>query len=175
MNALIVYESMFGSTRKIAEAMAESLRSSDIAVTVTTAADAAREPAGWDLVIVGAPTHAHSLPRPSSRAEAAAWAIEPQKHLSIEAGADGPGVREWLDGIVLPEPRPRFAAFTTRVDMPRIFTGDASVAIQRRLHKQHVDLEAHEDFLVDSRSALLPGEVQRAKDWVTQLMSVPVA
>ena len=36
MNTLIVYESMFGNTRMLAEAIAETLRSADVGAAVTT-------------------------------------------------------------------------------------------------------------------------------------------
>ena len=69
----IVYESMFGNTRRIAEAISEGLRET---VPVDVAAVHRLEP--WplepDIVIVGAPTHVHGLSRPSTRSEAARWA-----------------------------------------------------------------------------------------------------
>ena len=172
MNTLIVYESMFGNTRMVAEAIAEALRSAGAGVTVTTAASAPADLTGYDLVLVGAPTHAHTLPQVSSRKQAAAWADDPQKMLTLEAGAREPGVREWLDRILLPEPQPRFAAFSTRADIPHIFAGDAAAAIKRRLHKRDVKVEADADFLVDLESHLVSGEELRAKEWATRLAPV---
>ena len=128
MNALIVYESMFGNTRRLAEAMAEALETSGADVTVSPACDAPADLSDYTLVVVGAPTHAHSLPRPKSRAEAAEWAVDPTKKLSLEEKARATGVREWLEGIMLVG-NPRFAVFSTRVDIPRIFSGDAAAAI----------------------------------------------
>ncbi len=172
MNTLIVYESMFGNTRTLAEAIAETLQSAGAGVTVTTAADAPADVADFDLVVVGAPTHAHTLPQTSSRKEAAAWADDPQKALALEAGAQEPGVREWLDRLLLTEPQPRFAAFSTRADIPRIFAGDAAAAIKRRLHKRDVKVDAHADFLVDLESHLVTGEELRAKEWAARLTPV---
>ena len=175
MKTLIVYESMFGNTRMIAEAVAEALRSTGGDVTVAVAAEAPADLGGYDLVVAGAPTHAHTLPQPSSRTQAVSWADDPDKKLKIEAAAQKPGIREWLDGIVVPEPTPRFAAFSTRADIPRIFAGDASAAIKRRLHKRDIGLDAREDFLVDMDSHLVDGEEQRAKAWALKLAPVASA
>ncbi len=59
-----------------------------------------------------------------------------------------------------------FAAFDTRVDMPRIFTGSAATAISTRLRKRGLrELVRPESFLVDKDSRLLAGELERAHAW----------
>jgi len=64
MTTLIVYFSKFGNTRKLAEAMAETLRpSADVrAISIDRLAPADFE--GVDLVVMGTPTHAFSVPQP---------------------------------------------------------------------------------------------------------------
>src|SRR4051812_43047384 len=114
MNALIVYESMFGSTRIIAEAMAAELRVGGTDTTVVPAGEAPVDVRGYPLVIVGAPTHAHGLPGEQSRKQAVEWAADPAKNLALEPNAAQAGVREWL-GRVAPTRDSRFAAFSTRV------------------------------------------------------------
>jgi flavodoxin len=52
MKALIVYDSVFGNTAKVAQAMAEALQTSAVPVSRVTA-DMLR---GVDLLIVGSPT-----------------------------------------------------------------------------------------------------------------------
>ncbi|WP_243077179.1 flavodoxin domain-containing protein [Microbacterium sp. SS28] len=173
MNALIVYESMFGNTRQVADAMREALESTDVEVTLTTAAGAPADLGGFELVIVGAPTHAHTLPQPTSRVQGGAWADDPEKDLRLEPGAHEPGVREWIERIATPDTAARFASFSTRVDIPRIFSGDAALAIAKRLRKRGIVVTLHADFLVDRDSHLLEGEVERAHDWATQLLAVP--
>ncbi len=168
MRALVVYESMFGNTRTVAKAIARGLEGVGVATTVT-AATTAPDPSGYDLVFVGAPTHAHTLPQPSSRAEAAAWAKHPEKALSLEPTAGDAGVREWLKGLGAIESPPRFAAFATRVDMPRIFTGDASSAIAKRLKGAGIRDVAKECYLVSSVNVLLDGEADRAATWAANL------
>ncbi|MFK4834811.1 flavodoxin family protein [Microbacterium sp. ZW T2_14] len=174
MNALIVYESMFGNTRRLAEAMAEALETSGADVTVSPACEAPADLSDYTLVLVGAPTHAHSLPRPKTRAEAAEWAVDPTKKLSLEETARATGVREWLDAIMLVG-SPRFAVFSTRADIPRIFSGDATAAIAKALRRRLADVDAHADFLVGMDNRLLDGEESRAREWAGGLVAVPSA
>jgi hypothetical protein len=176
MDALIVYESMFGNTRRLAEAIADSLETAGVDVTTVPAREAPSDLSDYQLVVVGAPTHAHSLPRPNSRSEAAQWAADPTKNLTLEAEAEAgsPGVREWLKGVSLVG-SPRFAVFSTRVDIPRIFSGDACNAIAKGLRRRLADVDARADFLVGLDSNLLDGEVDRAREWAGSLSPVPSA
>ena len=172
MRALVVFDSMFGSTRALAEAIAGTLEHSGVTTTLTTAASAPRSIAGYDLVIVGAPTHAHTLPQASSRTEAAGWAADPAKALTLEPSAHDPGVREWLKGLVVPDPAPHVAAFSTRVDIARILAGDAAVSIAKRLRPLGVRHVEQECFLVTKSSALLEGERLRAEHWAERLFAL---
>ena len=124
-HATIVYESMFGSTRQVAEAIAEGLRETT-PVTVMPVKDAPETFPDAGLLVVGAPTHAHGLSRPSSRTEAGKWGDDPERRLALEPDAEGIGVREWLD--TCGELPARFAAFDTRADMPEIFSGSAAAS-----------------------------------------------
>jgi len=174
MNALIVYESMFGNTRKLAEAIAEELQAAGVHATIMTAHKAPPDLSDYRLVIVGAPTHAHSLPRPKSRTEATEWAADPTKKLTLEPAATERGVREWLEGVTLVG-SPRFAAFSTRADIPRIFAGDACAAIAKGLRRHLADVDAHADFLVGLDNHLVDGEEDRAREWAGSLIPVPSA
>lgn len=171
MNTLIVYESMFGNTRRLAEAMADVLRTGGDDVTVTHAHAAPSDLSDYALVIIGAPTHAHTLPRPESRTEAANWAADPDKMLVLDPAAGSSGVREWLNRLLLAG-NPRFAVFSTRVDIPRIFGGDAATAIVKRLRRRGAEVDSRTDFLVDKGSLLVEGEEQRAREWVAELLGV---
>ena len=67
MRAVIVYESMFGSTKKVAEAIAGGLADgAEVSVVPVTSAGA-HTLDGADLVVVGGPTHTHGMSRPSTR------------------------------------------------------------------------------------------------------------
>jgi flavodoxin len=172
MKTLIVYESMFGNTRRIAEALAQALDAAGVEATVTPAASAPTDVSGFDLVIVGAPTHAHSLPRPSSREQAANWAADPAKHLVLEEHATGAGVREWTKSLELSTNPPRFAAFSTRADIPRLFAGDATVAIAKQLERLGAEVDPRMDFLMDPEDGLVDGELDRARDWAEQFAAI---
>ncbi|MDI2099511.1 flavodoxin family protein [Ruicaihuangia caeni] len=161
MTAVVLYESMFGNTRRIAEAIAEGL-SPVTAVTVEPCSRGGGADA--DLVVLGAPTHAHTLPRPESRKEAARWADDPEQHLTLEPEATASGVREWLEQLTTPPEA--WAAFGTRVDIPRMFAGDASAGIQRRLRRLGSDpIAESECFVVTTKNTLVDGELERAREW----------
>lgn len=174
MNALIVYESMFGNTRRIAEAIADGLKNAGVDVTLTLAYEAPADLSDYALVIVGAPTHAHSLPRAKSRSEAVTWAADPTKDLALEPMARAAGVREWLERVMLVGD-PHFAVFSTRANIPSIFSGDACKAIAKGLRQRLAEVAAHTDFLVDLDSRLLEGEETRAREWASGLTPLPIA
>ncbi|MFH8250217.1 flavodoxin family protein [Microbacterium sp. B2969] len=163
----VVYESMFGNTRRIAEAIAEGVLES---ATVEVRAVHGLEP--WpltsDVVIVGAPTHVHGLSRASTRAEAVRWSEDQARDLQLDESADGTGIREWLKES--PPKALLFVAFDTRADMPRIFTGSAAVAIDRKLRARGMSrLADPNSFVVDKQSRLVDGEVDRAREWGREL------
>ncbi|WP_394768943.1 flavodoxin domain-containing protein [Lacisediminihabitans sp.] len=164
MKALVIYESMFGSTRRIAEQIAAGLAGSSTVVLVTVH-DA--DPLGIglaDLIVVGAPTHLHGMSMPATRAAAVAMSNDPQRHLALESGAVGGGVREWLETV--PTGPGLFAAFDTRRDMARILTGAASVSIGRSLARRGLhQVSRRSSFLVDDSEAIKAGELERARAW----------
>ncbi len=64
MRAVIVYESMFGNTHAIADAIGEGLEPK-LEVVVVPLAEAGRERLGdADLLVVGGPTHFHGMSHP---------------------------------------------------------------------------------------------------------------
>lgn len=171
MRAIVVYESMFGATRHIAEAVAEGLRPS-AEVRLVRAADVEESALdGVDLLVVGAPTHAWSMPRAGTRKGAPEYVRRPASGLNLEPGADAaPGVREWLSS--LHGLRVAAAAFDTRISMAPLFTGRASRAIAKGLRRAGAfPLMAPESFLVDKKSHLLPGQTERARAWGAQVAS----
>lgn len=171
MRVLVVYESMFGNTRLIAQAIAEGLRG-DADVQVVGVVDADTVLDRYDLVVVGGPTHAWGMSWPSTRRGAPIRVEKPGSELALEAGADtGPGVREWL-ATVRPS-RAKAAAFDTRINSRTLFTGRASKSINRQLLRHGFSVVVSpESFLVDKKSHLLPGELERAGAWAAGLSAV---
>lgn len=163
----VVYESMFGNTRRIAEAICQG-----VSETVTADLTAAHRLDPWPLeldgVIVGAPTHVHGLSTPASRAEARASAKSSRPGVELAASAQVNGVREWLHDS--PPDVEFFAAFDTRVDEPRIFAGSAADTIDDALSARGIRrLAKAESFLVDGENHLVEGELERALSWGRQL------
>jgi hypothetical protein len=164
MRALIVFESMYGNTHVVADHVADGLRSS-FETTVVPVDDATPELVrASDLLVCGGPTHAHGLSRVSTR-NAAVAAAEKDGTLSVEAAAQGLGLREWFEGIGR-QGNTAAAAFDTRIDAPAFLTGRASTGIARRLRWRGFRLAVEpESFLVDKHNHLLEGEAERAASW----------
>jgi hypothetical protein len=164
MHIVIVYESMFGNTRQIAESIAGGTRRYQDAKCFPVGAVDAQQVATADLLVVGAPTHAWSLSRPATRRTAAEQAAASAGGLKIEPSASRTGIREWLaTRPMLPR---RVAVFDTRRNVPLVLSGHAGRAIGRTLRACGMELvRPPESFLVDAGNSLLPGEWERARDW----------
>lgn len=166
MPALVVYESMYGNTRAIAEAIAAGLGPDAMVVPVSEATP--DRLADVDLLIVGGPTHARSLSRTSTRKAAVEAAGKPGSGLSAEPGADGPGLREWFTSVG--QLSCRTAAFDTRIGVPAIIGGRASRRIAQLLRRQGARLVAKpESFLVTKQNRLVDAELARARAWAERL------
>lgn len=168
MRAVVVYESMYGNTHHIADAIAAGLQES-FEVTVVPVAEA--EPAvlaDAGLVVVGGPTHAHGMSRAGTRRAASEAAEKPDSGLTMEPGAVGPGLREWFDS--LGQYHVKAVAFDTRIHGPSIVTGRAGRGATRLLREHGFDVVAKpESFLVTTGNALDPEETTRARDWAAKL------
>ena len=168
MRAAVIYESMYGNTREVAEAIAEGLQS-HYDTTVSRAADADEHLLGSvSLLVAGGPTHAMTMSRPITRDAAVEQA--PKQHIPhVERAAAGPGLREWL-GRTDRVPA-QVATFATRVDAPRWFTGNAAKPLARELRRRGGWLvEPPMTFLVTKRAPhLLAGELDRARAWGAHL------
>jgi len=162
MNVLIVIESCFGNTGRVADAIAAGVRSRGADVTVVDAA-AAPTTEGVDLLLVGAPTHNMGLPGPASRAQAAAKGARP-----VVAG-----VAEWLEALP-GQPGRRVAAFDT-VAGRGFFSGSAAKVIEKRMRRQSI-FTGRESFLVRGMAGpLADDELARAHEWGIALASGQVA
>ena len=171
MNALVVYESMYGNTRTIAEAIARGLApTGPVAVTRIAALD----PSALqhvDLLVIGAPTHTWSLSRPSTRKAAVEAAAKPASGLSVEDNAAELGVREWLKSLDAQAVGTSVvaAAFDTRMRAPLGLSGAASRTIAKQLRRRGVSCVARNGFYVTKRNQLIGGEQARAESWGREL------
>ena len=174
MRAVVVYESMFGSTHAIADAVGKGLEPM-LQVVVVPLAEAGREQLGdADLLVLGGPTHFHGMSRPRSRKWAAGIAHKPSNDLVLDRDAEGPGVRDWLAS--LGHGHTKVAAFDTRFNGLAVLRGRASKTISRKLRKHGFEVVARpESFLVDSKHHLEPGEEARAQEWGIRLAASVVS
>ena len=164
MKALIIYDSMFGNTERVAQAMATALtdKSEVVARRIGDVQPAAFT--GLDLLIVGSPTQGFR-PTPAI------------KKLLDALPAQG------LQGV-------KVAAFDTRIAIEEVGSlfltvmvnlfGYAAKPIANRLQKKAGELiAAPEGFIVKGKEGpLQEGELERAAQWARQLttaISAPAA
>jgi hypothetical protein len=168
MRAVVVYESMYGNTRRVAEAIAGGIGSGDEVVVVPVGEMKGKPLRDAELIVVGGPTHVHGMSRPRTREAAAEAAHKPETAVSLEPDAEGPGLREWFASLGRVEAHA--AAFDTRLQAPAVLSGRASRGISQRLRRHGMTLVTEpESFLVSKENHLLPGEEQRAREWGRQL------
>ena len=164
MRALVVYESMYGNTKEVAEAVAAGLAELG-GIVVVEVGDAPHDlDTGLDLLVVGGPTHAHGMSRPQTRQTAAD---------NAPAGVipSRTGLREWLGALGRSRPGLSAAAFDTRFDKSRWLTGSAAAGAARLLGRHHcVVILPPESFYVEQKAGpLAGGELDRARRWGEKL------
>lgn len=164
MDVLIVYESSYGNTHRIADAIGEGIGPNHT-VTVAPVASVTHELVERaDLVVVGGPTHVHGMSRPATRKQAADAAHQPGSPLVLDPDAEGQGLREWFDD--LPPGDAFVAAFDTRIDASALFTGRASKGISKQLLRHGFrEIAEPMSFLVTKETQLAPGQQEAARDW----------
>jgi len=147
MKALIVYDSVYGNTEKIARAIAEAITPSG-EVKVLGAGEAnPSELESTDLLIVGSPTH---------------------------GGRPTPAVQDFLNKVPKLSPQViNVAAFDTRIQtkLVKVF-GYAAGRIARNLKKKGGNLIASPEgfFVTGGQGPLKEGELERAADWAKGML-----
>jgi Flavodoxin domain len=157
MRSLVVYESWFGNTKRIAEEVAEALEEEGEVELVSVDAPVP-ELGGFDLLVIGAPTHIHGVSSRRSR------------HGALDQGGQGEvgiGVRGFIDRLPNGACGPRVAAFDTRADKPVWLVGSAARGIARRLRERGYLLAAEPEsfFVQGTPGPLAAGELDRAGEW----------
>ena len=146
MNVLVIYDSTYGITEQLAQAILDALgeRASVRLMRVNKVQHSDLE--NVDLLVLGCPTHKR---KPTA---------------AVLAFLDCVSKRS-LDGISA-------AAFDTRYRKPRLLTGSAATRVAKSLRRAGADVEAPpESFFVASREGPLEeGESGRAADWALQIL-----
>jgi hypothetical protein len=182
MKITIVYESMFGNTHQVAQAIGDGVRKAApyAAVECVPVGDTSPEHIeSTDLLVVGGPTHIRGMTTGFSRklgisGEEKAEAKGEPAH-DLEADAEGPGVREWFDQLPKAKEGAHAAAFDTRLGS--LLAGGAAHGIARRLRRHGYHLVSDpEGFVVEeAHGPLRAGEIERAKEWGAQLVQASVS
>ena len=162
MNAIVVYESIYGNTRAIAEAIADGLGGAPVVSPDALPADAAQA----ELLVVGGPTHIHGMATARSRRAAVEG---PHATATATAAPAEPALRDWLADLPRADDA-RAAAFDTRLDKAEWVTGAASHGIAKRLRRHGYTVVDTASFLVTGNEGpLKDGELERARLWGTEL------
>ncbi len=143
MKILVVYDSKYGNTERIARSIASGLGPGHQIAIEPVGPSQQIDPA-TELLIVGGPTQAHGA---------------------------SPMMKTFLAG--LPQLAGiRHAAFDTRFDRPRLLTGAASGVIEAGLRKHgSVRATPAQSFFVEhGEGPLVPGEEDRAAAWGATLV-----
>jgi len=154
MSAVVVFESMFGNTEKIARAIAAGLRPA-MDVTVTEVGDAPeRLDAGVEPL---------EMTRPSTREDA-------RRRVGDQVVSRGAGVREWLDALGS-RPGTLTATFDTRAEQVRHLPGSAARGAGKVLRRHGFIMvgRPHSFYVLDVEGPLVDGEVERARRWGEEL------
>jgi flavodoxin len=147
VNALVLYDSTYGNTERIAETVALALQESmSTRLAAVGDDDCAELLRGIDLLLVGGPTHRRGISEPLADAL---------------AGVDDRA----LGGV-------RVAVFDTRVHGTRVLTGSAAARLGRLVRRHGGRLVVPpESFVVQGvRGPLERGEAEHARDWTAEIL-----
>jgi|SRR6185437_717337 len=147
MNALIVYDSQFGNTERIATAIADTLRTSGDVRSLRADPAHPLDLEHVDLLILGCPTQGW---RPTKAMQALLTNLSPEQ----------------LHGRAI-------ACFDTRFQKPRWLTGSAAKVMASRFQQMGVTLLVSPEsfFVKGTEGPLLPRELGRAAVWARVLFS----
>jgi flavodoxin-like protein len=161
MKIVVVYESMYGNTKAVGEAIAAGLREGGEVRIGTVDEITPEEARDAALIVAGGPTHAHGMARPDAH-DAVVKMDRHHKYGPVLPGSDS--LRGWLDR--LPPGAARAAAFDTRFDKPAWMTGSAAKKIAVRLSRRGYPIVGSQSFLVAGMDGpLVEGERERAVAW----------
>ena len=165
MRALVVYETIWGNTGELANAIADGLRTG-AGVEVVDVVEAVDAPAAVDpevaLRVGGGPTHAFSMSTGSTRDSA-----RQQGATRIPAR----GIREWLGELASPASPIGVATFDTRTVHPRLPGSAAKKALKQLVAKGFRPVDKAHTFGVHGYSGpTADGELDQAREWGASLV-----
>lgn len=146
MNALVIYDSQYGNTERIATAISDTLRTSSDVRSVRVNEVHPLELHGVDLLVLGSPTQGW---RPTVAMQTLLASLTPDQLQSCAIGC-----------------------FDTRFQMPRLLTGSAAKAMENRFQRMGIALVVPpESFFVEhTQGPLCAGELARAAVWARMLL-----
>ncbi|NVB40290.1 flavodoxin [Pseudenhygromyxa sp. WMMC2535] len=169
MRAQVIYESIFGNTRDVAEAIAAGLRDRpDVdAVSVSEVGSAPAQLDDVDLLVIGGPVHAWSMSRPGTREGARLEA----EQLHQEPVSRGEGIRDWLERLPATTREIQAASFDTAIKSAWSLSGSAAKPAAKRLRARGLTMIADPThfFVAGKHGPMLEGELERARAWAAQL------
>jgi flavodoxin len=158
MKSLVIYDSKFGNTKKVAERIGEVLSKYGRVIVIKAVNVQAGDVSGLNLLIVGSPTQQFSATKEIKR-----WLHRLPNNC--------------LQGV-------RAAAFDTRFTQEKIdeikilaffvsIFGFAATKIAQRLEKRGAKLTAPPEgfYVLDTEGPLVEEELQRAAEWAEKLVS----
>jgi flavodoxin len=146
MNTLVLYDSQYGDTQRIAQGIADKLAEFGEARAVRLDPRQPVELQGVEVFIVGCPTQGW---RPT------------------------PAIQSFLEEVSFEELRGlAVACFDTRFRLPRLMTGSAAHVMAAKLREKGVSLLAEPEsfFVKGTEGPLRDGELERASMWARQIV-----
>ena len=163
MNAVVVYESLWGNTAAVARAVADGIGPQTRCLTTDEAAPDVIAEA--DLIVAGAPVLGFRLGGDQMRAAIARDEANAPKPPDLSH----PSLRSWLEQ--LPHGSGQSAAFETRIWWsPRGATGDIETRLERAGYPPIA--KAQKFVVADKYGPLREGELERAHQWGQELAAV---
>jgi flavodoxin len=140
VKSLVIYVSHKGNTQRVAEAIGEVIGSYGLVNVLPVEEAPSIMEEDMDLLVIGGPTEGHGMT---------------------------PDMSAFLERLDAASVRGRaVAAFDTRVNWPRILSGSAADGIAKRLEAAGaMVIKPQGSFIVSTEPELLPGELERAREW----------
>jgi len=160
MQALVVYESLWGNTKAVAEAIAEGIGQG--AQVVSTAEATGERLRGANLLVAGAPILGFTLPTESIRGSIESNPV----HREHPPDLSHPSTRSWL--ATLPHGQGLAAGFETKIWWS---PGSSAKRISKALGAAGYEIVSRpERFIVEGTyGPLREGEIDRARSWGAEL------